>query len=491
MFPAVSIEERYDAAIAAVAALPGDVLEHRGLDNASALRVSQKHAELARLVGAKGAVVAGDLAYRSRPELGGEGLARKTGHRTVQNLIKATTGAPKEQVIATVNAGTLLVETVDDGRADVVTGEVKQSSQPWLKPVAVALAAGEILPAASESIARGLGEPNSVITSNQLESAAATLVANAVAGVDADRLRRNAQDLRLELNVAEVKLREAESLTLRGLTHHSLPEGGGVAVWRMDVETYAHFVETYDRATSPKLGGVRFVDPAKQHKADKIAQDPRTFKQLASDTFLHLLQAGADADPTVLLGSGAPIIRVTVPAEALESGVGFGRIDGQSQPISIESVKRLMETGKTIRMGFDPNGTYLEVFDDPLAENRLYNTRQREILAAKFGGCMFPGCDRPPSWTEAHHIQYVKRDNGKTTIANAILLCKHHHLLVHNDHYEIALTDNGTYWLIPPTDVDPDQTPIEMPLKTRNLIDLRTAKARATTLLGASVASAL
>ena len=117
---------------------------------------------------------------------------------------------------------------------------------------------------------------------------------------------------------------------------------------------------------------------------------------------------GADADPQVMLGSGAPIIRITVAQDALDSGTGLGRIDGQSQPISLDTVKRLMEGGKIIRAGFDPRGTYIETVEDQLAgnpvaqkllaehlptenrvaDNRLYNRNQREILAAKFGGCM-------------------------------------------------------------------------------------------------------
>jgi hypothetical protein len=206
-----------------------------------------------------------------------------------------------------------------------------------------------------------------------------------------------------------VKIREEEVRAVRSLTHWPLPEGGGMAQWRMDDETYAQFVDFYERTTSPKRGGVRFVDPAKVEKARKIEDDPRTYQQFASDTLLQLMRLGAEADPNVMMGSGAPIIRVTVAADALETGVGLGRIDGQSQPISIDSVKRLMETGKQVRMGFDPGGTYIEVNQDPLADNRLFNAKQREILAAKFGGCMFPGCDRPPSWCEAHHIQFVKR----------------------------------------------------------------------------------
>ncbi len=184
----------------------------------------------------------------------------------------------------------------------------------------------------------------------------------------------------------------------------------------MDPETYATFVDFFDRTTSPKRGGVRFVQRAAVDKAQRIEDDARDYKQLASDALIHFLVLGADADPSVMVGSGAPSIRITVAEPALRSGVGFGRIDGQSGVVSIDTVKRMLCDAKALRAGFDSSGTYIELFEDPLAENRLYNSRQREILAAKFGGCMDPNCDRPPSWCEAHHIQFVKRDGGKTTI---------------------------------------------------------------------------
>ena len=190
----------------------------------------------------------------------------------------------------------------------------------------------------------------------------------------------------------------------------------------MDTETYATFVDAYDRMTSPKRGGVRFVDEKRAARAKQIEDDERSFKQIASDGFIHLIKAGTTVDDSVMLGSGAPVIRITVAEKALTSGVGFGRIDGQPDVVSIPTVKRLMETGKSFRVGFDPTGTHIEPFDDPAADNRLFTPKQREILAVKFGGCMDPDCDRPPSWCEAHHIRHVVRDGGKTTIGNAITL---------------------------------------------------------------------
>ena len=63
------------------------------------------------------------------------------------------------------------------------------------------------------------------------------------------------------------------------------------------------------------------------------------------------------------------------------------------------------------------------------------------------------------------HIEHWVRDHGETNIDLGILLCKHHHTTVHNNGWEIT-RERGTYWLIPPADVDAAQTPIEMPTKS-------------------------
>jgi hypothetical protein len=466
--PRPPIIERYQTVLDALGALELDVLQLRRVDENDALKLSAMHAEASRLLGSAGAVLAGDLAHRSRPELGGDGLARRTGHRTVENLLKFTTGATKEQAVTAVRAGTLLREIADDGTVDEVTGEVFVASQPWLRPVAAAVAAGAISTSASASIAAGLGAPNTAVTAEQLHAAAESLVRQAVAGVDADRLWHAARDLRDELDLAGVQVREEEVRALRGLTHRPIPTGGGVATWRMDAETYARFVDTYDRMTSPKRGGVRFVDRDRAVHADRIKADDRTPAQLASDGFEHLFVAGANVDDSVMLGSGAPVIRITVAQNALRSGIGLARIDGQAIPISLRTVARHLCEGETHTIGFDSNGHFIESESD----SRLYNRKQREILAAKFGGCMDPNCDRPPSWCEAHHLLQWARDHGRTLIENGILLCKYHHLLYHNRGYEIVRDDVGGYWKIPPMSIDSAQTPVAMPLKTRNLADL-------------------
>jgi hypothetical protein len=54
------------------------------------------------------------------------------------------------------------------------------------------------------------------------------------------------------------------------------------------------------------------------------------------------------------------------------------------------------------------------------------------MLAAMWGGCPVDGCDRPPSWTEAHHIDQWDRDLGRTDVLDGVLLCRHHHMWLHD-----------------------------------------------------------
>jgi hypothetical protein len=70
--------------------------------------------------------------------------------------------------------------------------------------------------------------------------------------------------------------------------------------------------------------------------------------------------------------------------------------------------------------------------------SRLPSPALRRALVLRDRGCRFPGCDRPPQWTDAHHIQ-PWATGGPTTLPNLILLCRHHHTLVHEGGWGIRL----------------------------------------------------
>jgi hypothetical protein len=59
---------------------------------------------------------------------------------------------------------------------------------------------------------------------------------------------------------------------------------------------------------------------------------------------------------------------------------------------------------------------------------RVVQPAQRTALAVRDGGCVFPNCDRPLSWCEAHHLWHWL-DGGPTDLDNLALLCRTHHLI--------------------------------------------------------------
>jgi hypothetical protein len=65
----------------------------------------------------------------------------------------------------------------------------------------------------------------------------------------------------------------------------------------------------------------------------------------------------------------------------------------------------------------------------PLEVGRTTRTvapAQRNALVVRDGGCVFPGCDRPQDWCEAHHLRHWLH-GGPTDLANLALLCRAHH----------------------------------------------------------------
>jgi hypothetical protein len=415
--------DRHDSALAAVRALGVDAVGLSALTDDQFLQLTRLSGEVSRAASANAALIAGEVHRRSAPALGSAGLAQAAGYRTPQELMRAITGSTKSEAARAIAVGRM------------ATGS---DERPWLAPVGSAVAAGRLSASAAQAIANGLA--GAAVTVDELGAAAAQLCDEAQS-LDPDRLFLRARELRDELDEAGIADREAMLRERRSLTYFSRADGSSRIIWEMDPETAAQVGDIRDRATSPRLGGPRFDSP----EATRIIDDPRSTEQLASDVFLHLLRAGADADPSQLLGSGAPAVRVLVAGTALEKRAGHGRIEGQHDPVSIETVERLACGGATIDIRFDSTGQPLDVG----REQRLYTRQQRIALAARDGGCRWPGCERPPSWTEAHHINHWARDGGRTDVADGVLLCRHHHLLVHNNHWEIE-RDGSALRLIPP-----------------------------------------
>jgi hypothetical protein len=88
----------------------------------------------------------------------------------------------------------------------------------------------------------------------------------------------------------------------------------------------------------------------------------------------------------------------------------------------------------------------------PLEVGRATRTvapAQRNALVVRDGGCVFPGCDRPQDWCEAHHLRHWLH-GGPTDLANLALLCRAHHRAVHEGGWRLGRDPDGRFTATPP-----------------------------------------
>ena len=173
-----------------------------------------------------------------------------------------------------------------------------------------------------------------------------------------------------------------------------------------------------------------------------------------------------------------PHLEVSVTLAELTSGAGYGElgIPGSPRhlrmsPIDIDTVRRIScdaQIRRVVTTGvhrdpesgieFDPVvGRLLaaptEVVDYGRAQ-RIVPPGLKRRLALRDQGCVFPGCPRPPSVTEAHHVLHWSA-NGSTDLENLALLCARHHGDVHTRGWTLAPRPTLTphqpgYWVVHP-----------------------------------------
>jgi hypothetical protein len=80
----------------------------------------------------------------------------------------------------------------------------------------------------------------------------------------------------------------------------------------------------------------------------------------------------------------------------------------------------------------------------------------RRAVAARDRTCVAGSCDRPPQWTDCHHLQHWTQ-GGPTTPGNLVLLCRRHHRMVHEGGWRLRRGDHRRWALLPPVQVVPAQ----------------------------------
>jgi hypothetical protein len=156
------------------------------------------------------------------------------------------------------------------------------------------------------------------------------------------------------------------------------------------------------------------------------------------------------ADALVELASGGAEraqLQVTSSVETLLGLAGAPAADMEfSLPISSKTVGRLACDCAITRVLLDSESTVIDVG----RSKRVVSGPARRALNARDGSCRWPGCDRTPFWSAAHHVVHWIH-GGTTDLDNLILLCHRHHRMVHEGEWQLVRLDDGRMLAIPPT----------------------------------------
>ncbi|WP_147305361.1 HNH endonuclease signature motif containing protein, partial [Subtercola boreus] len=190
---------------------------------------------------------------------------------------------------------------------------------------------------------------------------------------------------------------------------------------------------------------------------DAVTVDTRSAGQKRADGLVQLIELGAKNPTVPRLNGAAPTVNLHATLDDVTSGRGVGWIDGLTEPVPYTTVEALLCHADVITTLFGQHGQVLQHGKT----RRLFTAAQNRALAARDGGCVWPGCNAPPSWCESHHVDgwlSPTHPGGLTDLDNGALLCHFHHSNVHKARWKLTIR-NGTPHVIPPQSLDWNQTP--------------------------------
>lgn len=396
------------------------------LSDAELLAFAQEAEAEGRRADARRVRVAGEVAERSRRELGSESLARRHGAPTAGILLERVT-----RISATEASRRIRLAADTTPRVSLV-GEILPAR---FDLVAQALHSGDLGVDAALAIVRNLGAAERTATVDALQGAELDLVTEALT-TSADLVALQARTWRAALHPDGTEPRDRE---LRGRRRFVIGReiDGMTPFWgEADPISAAQLRTWLGTRTAPDLQP-RFLDlddPAFDH-AEPAIVDPRTREQRTFDVLMGLLGAGVRADAlTATPLNTAANVMVVVRDDVLARGTGTAWISDVTEPLSAASAGVMACESGIQKVAVGPLG-------QPLAlgrRERYFSSAQRKVLAVRDGGCAWPECTAPPSWTHAHHVIPWSHD-GPTDVDNGVLLCAFHHHLVHEGEFEIRM----------------------------------------------------
>lgn len=124
-------------------------------------------------------------------------------------------------------------------------------------------------------------------------------------------------------------------------------------------------------------------------------------------------------------------------------------------PVSPETARRLACDASVMRVVMAGRSEPLDVG----RRTAVVPPTMRRAVIVRDRHCRFPGCDRPHTWCDAHHVVHWA-DGGSTAVGNVVLLCRRHHRKVHEPGgFHLEIQDGRAVFRRPDGSVLEDRAP--------------------------------
>jgi hypothetical protein len=167
--------------------------------------------------------------------------------------------------------------------------------------------------------------------------------------------------------------------------------------------------------------------------------DNRTPAQRRADALGEICRQWLDLADRPTVAGERPHVNLTVDTDSVRDGSGAINEMDQVGPVDPALARRVLCDASIRRI-------VMAGWSEPLDVGRqtpVVSPAMRRAVIARDRHCRFPGCDRPHTWCDAHHVVHWA-DGGPTALPNLLLLCRRHHRMVHaRDGFRLDLVEGS------------------------------------------------
>lgn len=203
--------------------------------------------------------------------------------------------------------------------------------------------------------------------------------------------------------------------------------------------------------------------------------DDRTPAQRRADAPGEICRQRLDLAERPTVAGERPHVTVTVDADALQnrnhpepgkSSTRLAEAPSSGDPWTISELDHVGPVNPEATRRFGCDAAIMRVVmagrSTPLDVGRrtpVVSPVMRRAVIVRDRHCRFPGCDRPHTWCDAHHVVHWA-DASPTALPNLVLLCRRHHRMVHErGGFRLELLDGRPVFGRPDGSVLEDRAP--------------------------------